>query len=92
MKAEFISVQTAATGTNWTALGGVTADDRFNRVHIVNNTGTTLSFRRNGGGTVFQLPQGLTWSFAIVHLGNLEVKRADDSNTQVTIYGEAELI
>lgn len=93
MKAEFISVQTAATGTNWTALGGAdSAETRFNRVHIVNNTGTTLSFRRNGAGTAFQLPQGLTWSFAIVHLSNLEVKRADESNTQVTLYGEAELI
>jgi hypothetical protein len=93
MKAEFISVQTAATGTNWTALGGAdSADTRFNRVHVINNTGTTLLFRRNGAGVEFELPQGLTWSFAIVHLANLEVKRADESNTRVTIYAEAELI
>lgn len=93
MKAEFISIQTAATGTNWTAFGGAdSTDTRFNRLHVINNTGTTLSFRRNGGGTVFNLPQGLTWSFAIVHLSNLEVKRTDESNTQVTIYAEAELI
>jgi hypothetical protein len=92
MKTEFISVQTAATGTEWTALGGVAADDRFNRLAVVNNTGTALEFRRNGGGTSFQLPDGMAWNFAIVHLGNLEVRRADTSNTQVTLYGEAELI
>lgn len=92
MKTKFLAIESDADGTQWTAFGGVTADDRYNRLHVLNNTGTALEFRRNGTSDVFTLPDGMAWSFAIVHLGNIEFRRVDQSNTQVTPSAEAELL
>lgn len=76
------SVQTAATGTNWTALG---LDTKCEQVTIVNDTGTKLEVRQGGTGTGLRiLDQSVYTLYAVGNLTNLEVRRVDTSNTQVT--------
>lgn len=91
MQSYFLNPQSAAVGTTWTAIGDSTT--RVNRVTVVNNTGTELEFRRAGSpATVHRLKDGQAYSYAIIFAANLEFRRVDTSNTQVTLYSvEAEL-
>jgi hypothetical protein len=83
---EFGSTQTANPGTGYTALA---ADQAAEQVVVSNNTGTTLQFRKNGN--TFLLPTGIVHTFrALENLNEIEVRRADTSNTQVTVTWEAE--
>jgi hypothetical protein len=76
------SVQTSATGTNFVTFPAYVCDG----VHVINNTGTTLAFKRGSDSATFELPTGSGYSFyGITNANQLSVKRADDSNTQVTI-------
>ena len=77
-----ISVQTNATGTNWTALEEV----RASRITLSNQTGTTIEVRQDGAGVGLQIPTGTFFTFFILGLtSQLEVRRVDQSNSQVTI-------
>lgn len=77
-----VSKQTAATGTNYVALPSVAA------VRLVgdNGTGTSIIARRVGktatrtfaSGAVVDLP-------CVANASEWEIKRTDDSNTQVTL-------
>lgn len=90
MQAAFLAPQSAADGTSWTACGD--AITRYNRLHVLNNTGTALQFRRAGAPTVFfTLKDGQAWSFAVIYAANLEFRRVDTSTTQITLNIEAEL-
>lgn len=76
------SVQTAATGTNYTALATGTG------VRIVgdNTTGTSLTFRRVGTTVTFAVASGARVDLpCVANQNEWEVKRTDDSNTQVTL-------
>lgn len=87
--AQFTSLTTNATGTTWTAFASISP---ATTVHVLNNTGTTLEFRRSGGtAAVFQLPTSMAWSFkALTNSSQLECRRVDTSNTQVTVFAEVE--
>lgn len=75
------ATSTAATGTNWTALATHTAK----KVTIINTTGTTISVRY-GSGTAIGLPDGSGFTFeGLTNSNGLSIKRADDSNTQVSV-------
>jgi len=77
-----ISVQTNATGTNGTAIEEV----RASRITLSNQTGTTIEVRQDGAGVGLQIPTGAFFTFFILGLtSQLEVRRVDQSNTQVTI-------
>jgi hypothetical protein len=77
-----ISVQTAAAGTNWTTFQEV----RASRITVSNQTGTTIEIRQDGAGVGFQIPTGAFFTFFILGLtSQLQVRRVDTSNTQVTI-------
>lgn len=77
-----ISVQTAGTGTNWTAFGSV----RASRLTVSNQTGTSLEFRQDGAGVGFVVPTGTIFTFEnIGDTDQIEVRRVDTSNTQVTV-------
>lgn len=76
------SVTTAATGTNWTALG---SDTKCEQVTIVNDTGTKLEVRQGGTGTGLRiLDQSVYTFYGVGNLTALEARRVDTSNTQVT--------
>lgn len=81
-----VSVTTAATGTNWTAFSSQECD----ALDIVNNSGTTIEYRRNGAGSAIPIPTGSArLVLGIDNASDISVRRSDTSNTQVTITAEA---
>lgn len=58
---------------------------------LVNNTGTTLEYRRGAGGTVFiPIPPGASRLIqGITNANTIYVRRVDQSNTVVTMVAEA---
>lgn len=85
-RSEFGSTQTANPGTGYTALA---VSEVADQVVVSNTTGTTLEFRRNG--KTFLLPSGVVQAFrGLANASELEVRRADASNTQVTLTWVAE--
>lgn len=80
------SAQTAATGTNWTAF----ASAACTRLDLVNLTGTDIEYRRGGTGSTFILPDGSGRMIeGLTDADEIEVRRVDTSNTQVTVQAEA---
>jgi hypothetical protein len=76
------SVQTAAVGTDYTALASGTGV----RIVADNTTGTSLTFRRVGTTPTLAFASGARIDLPLVANQNeWEVKRTDDSNTQVTL-------
>jgi hypothetical protein len=62
-------------------------------VHILNNSGVTLSFNRIGDpSAVFQLPTSMAWSFrGITNSAQLQISRSDGTSAPVVVFGELEL-
>jgi hypothetical protein len=76
------SVQTAATGTNWTAF----ASQACKQLTISNQTGTTIEFRQGATGVGFQVPTGSFYTFfGLSNANSIDARRVDTSNTQVTV-------
>jgi hypothetical protein len=86
----FLSVQTAATGTNWAAFPSY----RCSTLSVLNNSGTSINLRRKGeadASRVLLLKDGQAWmARSLTNSDQLEIRRADTANTQVTLHGEAE--
>lgn len=79
------SAQTAATGTNWTAF----ADGPCTALDLVNTTGTAIEYRRRGAGETMPIPdQTSRMILGITNASQIEVRRVDTSNTQVTVKAE----
>jgi hypothetical protein len=89
MGAKFLSLETSPTGSTWVPFGSAS---QATRLSVLNNTGTTLEFRREGEeAAIFQLPTGMAWTFTGIHnAAQINMRRVDQSNTQVTVYAEAE--
>ena len=76
-----LSVQTAATGTNWTAF----ASQECKQLTISNDTGTKLEVRQNGAGVGLRIMDNTYYTFfGLTNTNQLSVRRVDTSNTQVT--------
>lgn len=77
------SIQTAATGPNWTPLLDIPADE----VMIVNRSGTTLEYRRADRATTpMPLVDAASVAFRIEgNCNEVEIRRTDLSGTQVTV-------
>lgn len=88
--AKFLTLITSGTGSTWVAPSSVT---NITVLHVINNTGQTLEFRRSGDtSATFQLPDGLAYSFrGLSNSNQLEFRRADLSSSPLTAYAEAEL-
>jgi len=74
--------QTAATGTNYTALTA----QACKQVTLMNNTGTAIGV--TVGGTGAEVPvfdQSYYTFYGLTDAGNLSIRRVDTSNTQVTV-------
>ncbi len=86
-RAEFGTTVTANPGTAYTELS---EDEAADQVVVSNTTGTTLEFWRNG--KAFLLPSGVVQAFrGLANANEIQVRRADTSNTQVTLTWVAEL-
>ena len=86
VSATILTLTTAATGTNWTAFGSSVCD----ALDLTNSTSVAIEYRRGGAGNAMQVLSGA--SRLIVGISNanqIEVRRVDTSNTQVTIQAEA---
>jgi hypothetical protein len=58
---------------------------------VFNLTGTTLSFKRNGTGPTFEIPDGVSWMFrGLSDANDLSVMRSDGSGLPVTFKAEWE--
>lgn len=81
-----MSAQTQAIGTSWTAF----ASQACIALDIVNNTGTTIEYRRGAAGTAMQIPTGAArMVIGITNANQIDLRRTDTSNTQVTVQAEA---
>ena len=84
--ATILTLTTAATGTDWTAFGSTACV----ALDIVNNTGTTIEYRRGGAGNTIPILSGSSRMIVgITNANSIEVRRVDTSNTQVTVTAEA---
>ena len=80
--AKFTAATTSADGTSFVALN----DLPCHFVHVLNKTGTPLTFKYATDDGVFVLPDGMAWSFRGLNNANqLSVKRTDESTSQVTL-------
>jgi hypothetical protein len=81
-----LTLTTAATGTNWTAL----SSQACTSVLILNDTGTKLSARIGGAGNAMPIPDGSGLKLSVAANANeVSIRRADTSNTQVTVAAAA---
>jgi hypothetical protein len=78
------SVQTSATGTTWVDLPSL---GTINRLHLYNDTGTSIDVRIGAGGTALTLPNLSYWSFNEIKgsATAFSVRRSDVGGTQVTL-------
>lgn len=86
--AAIISLTTAAVGTNFTAFGA----QACTAVAIVNTntTAVDLEVRRGASGNTIVVPAGAERVFVgVTNASDLQVRRLDQSNTQVTFTSEA---
>jgi hypothetical protein len=79
---DLAETQTAATGTNWTAL----ASGGTKNITVRNRTGTSIDIRKVGGSVFFSLVDGDDVPLPVLANSNeWEIKRTDNSNTQVVV-------
>lgn len=83
------TVTTAASGATWTTLGSQACD----QVLVFNNSGTDIEVRRNAAGTAFPVMDGGGYVFrGVTNANQLQVRRLDQANTQVTVNYEAQTL
>lgn len=81
-----LSLTTNTTGTTYTAF----SSQSCTALDIVNNTGVTIEYRRNGTGTAMQIPdKSARLVLGITNANQIDIRRTDTSNTQVTLQAEA---
>lgn len=86
VSATILTLTTAATGTNWTAFGS----SACNALDLTNSTSVAIEYRRGGAGNGMQVLSGASRLIVgITNANEIEVRRVDTSNTQVTIQAEA---
>ena len=77
-----LSVTTANPGTNFTAF----ATQVCEQLTILNDTGTKLEVRQDGAGVAVRVADGAIMTFfGLANANQLAVRRADTSNTTVTV-------
>jgi len=83
------SVTTAATGSNYTAF----ASQACNCLDIVNTSSVAIEYRRGGAGSTMTILSGSSrLVVGITDANQIDVRRVDQSNTQITIPAEAIVI
>lgn len=86
VSATIMSVTTAATGTNWTAFSSQTC----HCLDIVNTSAVSIDYRRGATGNAMTILSGSSrLVVGITNANQIDVRRTDTSNTQITIPAEA---
>ncbi|MEN9885468.1 MAG: Erwinia phage phiEaP-8 [Pseudomonadota bacterium] len=81
-----LQLQTSTTGSTYVAFQAQACV----ALDIVNNTGVTIEYRRGATGTAMQIPNGAArMVIGITNANQIDVRRTDTSNTQVTLQAEA---
>ena len=81
-----MSVTTAATGTNYTAF----TSQACNSLDIVNTSSVAIEYRRGATGNSMTILSGSSrLVVGITNANQIDVRRVDQSNTQITIPAEA---
>jgi hypothetical protein len=84
--ATILTLTTNATGTTWTAFGS----QACNALDLTNSTSVAIEYRRGGAGNAMQVLSGASRLIVgITNANQIEVRRVDTSNTQITIQAEA---
>ena len=84
--ASFATVTTNATGASWQAF----ASSLCSVLYVSNHTGTSIEIRRGAGGSVMQIPTGTVRYpvYGITNASDVDVRRVDQSNVQVTVHAD----
>lgn len=89
VSATILSLTTAATGTNYTAFSSQTCQS----LDIVNTSSVAIEYRRGATGTAMTILSGSSrLVVGITNANQIDVRRVDTSNTQITIPAEAIVI
>ena len=89
VSATIMSLTTAATGTNYTAFSSQTCQ----ALDIVNTSSVAIEYRRGGTGNAMTILSGSSrLVVGITNANQIDVRRVDTSNTQITIPAEAIVI
>lgn len=89
VSATILSLTTAATGTNWTAFASTTCQS----LDIVNTSSVAIEYRRGAAGNAMTILSGSSrLVVGITNANQIDVRRVDTSNTQITIPAEAIVI
>jgi hypothetical protein len=77
-----LTATTSATGSNWVTL----TSQACKQITVSNQSGTSIEFRQGGAGAGFVVPTGSFFSFfGLANANELQIRRVDVSNTQVTV-------
>lgn len=83
-----VNVNTAANGTDWTALSS-DATQSSDLIRLHNNSTTSIDYRVNGAGSEVTIPAGeVRMIYGIYQPSKVEVRRTDTSVTQVEVQAE----
>lgn len=86
VSATIMSLTTAATGTNYTAFSSQTCQ----ALDIVNTSSVAIEYRRGATGNAMTILSGSSrLVVGITNANQIDVRRVDTSNTQITIPAEA---
>lgn len=89
VSATILSLTTAATGTNYTAFSSQTCQS----LDIVNTSSVAIEYRRGAAGNAMTILSGSSrLVVGITNANQIDVRRVDQSNTQITIPAEAIVI
>ena len=89
VSATILSLTTAATGTNYTAFSSQTCQS----LDIVNSSSVAIEYRRGATGNAMTILSGSSrLVVGITNANQIDVRRVDTSNTQITIPAEAIVI
>lgn len=89
VSATILSLTTAATGSNYTAFSSQTCQS----LDIVNTSSVAIEYRRGATGNAMTILSGSSrLVVGITNANQIDVRRVDQSNTQITIPAEAIVI
>lgn len=77
---------TSVTGSGWVAFGDLACD----YLDIKGDPGADIEYRRNGAGNAFTIAAGSSrMAYGITNASQIQVRRVDQSTTQLTVQAEA---
>ena len=81
-----VAATTSATGANWVTFG----NNACNALDLVNTTGVTIEYRRNGAGSAIQIPTSSSrLIIGITNTNQISIRRYDQDPSPVTVAGES---